>query len=433
MSFQRNCNVKIAKWLHEPHLGIEKTLARARMLYYWPGMNNQIKEMIMACKVCEKFKRNNQKEPLVQEQIPDYPFHFVSMDIFEYAGHDFIAIFDAYSNFLSSAKLNNKTSGHVINVISRIFNTIGFPSRIKCDNSPFNSAEFAKFANDFNIKFVHSSPRYPQSNGLAEKGVAIAKNILKRCYETNGVDQFQYRILEYNTTPIANMKITPSELFFGRLVKTKMPVSEQLLIRNVLSEEIVQEKMNNKKERQKYYYDRCAKSLPSLQVGDLVIFKKNGKEWHYGTIVGIVNDRSYIIGDSFDNHFRRNRRLIAKTKNNDFNASELLFEENVKSGISHNLPEIHIIKPATENVTRNNDVRQNNVAPTEIVIVEQPELPVEPIMEQNYSSSEYETAGSDDSEASGESDNEINVEPAIQDGYRTRSVRISRPPQRYGW
>lgn len=83
---------KIARWLHEPHLGIEKTLARARMLYYWPGMNAQIKEMIAACKVCEKFKRNNQKEPLVQEQNPEYPYHFVSMDIYEYAGHDFIAI-----------------------------------------------------------------------------------------------------------------------------------------------------------------------------------------------------------------------------------------------------------------------------------------------------------------------------------------------------
>lgn len=30
---------KMVKWLHEPHFGIEKTLARARMLYYWPGMN----------------------------------------------------------------------------------------------------------------------------------------------------------------------------------------------------------------------------------------------------------------------------------------------------------------------------------------------------------------------------------------------------------
>lgn len=33
---------KLDKWLHEPHMGIEKTLARARSLYYWPRMNSQM-------------------------------------------------------------------------------------------------------------------------------------------------------------------------------------------------------------------------------------------------------------------------------------------------------------------------------------------------------------------------------------------------------
>lgn len=63
-----------------------------------------------------------------------------------------------------------------------------------------------------------------------------------------------------------------------------------------------------------------------------------GKEWHYGKVVGTVNGRSYIIRDSFDNYFRRNRRFIAKTQNNDFNASDLCFEENIKSGKSNKLP-----------------------------------------------------------------------------------------------
>lgn len=85
---------------------------------------------------------------------------------------------------------------------------------------------------------------------------------------------------------------------------------------------------------------------------DLVIFKKSGKEWHYGKIVAKFSDRSYIIKDSFDNHFRRNRRFIAKTKKEDFNASDLLFEENIKSGqdvFSNNLKEIQIVNPSQSN------------------------------------------------------------------------------------
>lgn len=110
-----------------------------------------------------------------------------------------------------------------------------------------------------------------------------------------------------------------------------------------MNEAAIQEKISKKKEKQKYYYDRNVRSLPSLNLNDLVIFKKNNKEWHYGKIVGIVNDRSYIIQDTFQNHFRRNRRFTAKTKNNEFNASDLLFEENVKSGHLDNAPEIQII------------------------------------------------------------------------------------------
>lgn len=121
------------------------------------------------------------------------------------------------------------------------------------------------------------------------------------------------------------MQLEPCQLFSGRLLKTKLPVSKALLCRNNLNESHIEEKIKIKKEKQKFYYDRNAKELPVLNVNDLIIFKKSGKEWNYGTIVGKVNDRSYIIRDSFDNHFRRNRRFIAKTKNIGFNSSDLLY------------------------------------------------------------------------------------------------------------
>lgn len=66
--------------------------------------------------------------------------------------------------------------------------------------------------------------------------------------------------MEYNTTPVANMQLTPTQLFFGRLIKTKLPIADNLLFRNSMSEAIVQEKIYKKKQRQKYYYDKSAKS-----------------------------------------------------------------------------------------------------------------------------------------------------------------------------
>lgn len=44
---------------------------------------------------------------------------------------------------------------------------------------------------------------------MAEKGVVIAKNIVKRCYEEGGISGLEYRILEYNATPVASMGMSP--------------------------------------------------------------------------------------------------------------------------------------------------------------------------------------------------------------------------------
>lgn len=126
------------------------------------------------------------------------------------------------------------------------------------------------------------------------------------------------------------MRLAPAQLFFGRLNKTRLPIADVLLHRNTISEEIVQGQMEKKRERQRYYFDKGAKELPSRELGDLVIFKKNGKEWNYGTIVGNFNDKSYIVKDHFENHYRRNRRFIAKTVNGGFTKGDLLFEENVR-------------------------------------------------------------------------------------------------------
>jgi len=180
-------------------------------------MSVQIKELVHSCEVCEKFRRNNQKEPLIDDETPEYPFHMAGMDIFDYRGNNFLSIFDAYSNFLIVSRLKGKSVANVIEELRKTFDNYGYPSKLKCDNNPFNSFSFRNFANECNTLLQFSSPRYPQSNGLAEKGVAIAKNILKRCSKAT---DYQYRILEYNATPVASLGLAPCELFFGRMCKT---------------------------------------------------------------------------------------------------------------------------------------------------------------------------------------------------------------------
>lgn len=424
----------ISKWLHAPHLGMEKTLARARAQFFWPGMSNDISELVKECTVCEKFTRNIQKEPLHQDSPPCYPFQRVGIDLYEYAGHDHVVIIDAYSGYVISRQLSEKSARHVIDVLDRVFCDYGYPTQIRCDNVPFNSSAFDSYANECNIEFVFSSPRYPQSNGLAEKGVAIAKNILKRSYEAGDVKSFRYRLLEYNSTPVASMGVSPCQLFFGRQLKTRLPTSSGLLLRNNLEENRVTEMMERKRRYQKHYYDRSSKPLPVLNIGDSVIFKKNGKEWHYGQIVRIVNSRSYVVRDGFGNHFRRNRRFIAKTRNGGPNANELDYEDHIAKYLNRPDRPARVIVPSYLCVSRSTP---DQPPPVNLDFQEgersEPQSPdtslsLEADPESFYTASDSESPIDVDlSNAMSESDSD---DTSRSVPYKTRSGRVVRPPNR---
>ncbi|XP_055585261.1 uncharacterized protein K02A2.6-like [Uranotaenia lowii] len=251
-----------------------------------------------------------------------------------------------------------KSACSVIEVLDHIFCRYGYPTQIRCDNVPFNSKAFDDYANKCNVKFSFSSSRYPQSNGLAEKGVAIAKNILKRCLEEVEYQCFQYRLLEYNTTVVASTGMTPAQLFFGRQLKTHLPTTAALLTRSNMNEKNIKKIIEYKRQKQKSYYDRSAKSLPVLSCGETVIFKKNSREWHYGQITRNVNNRSYIIQDDNGSYFRRNRRFIKKSQNRGFDPSEALYEEHLQKALNRNEQKELLEPPVVQQETHCSNRRQ---------------------------------------------------------------------------
>lgn len=348
--------VSLLKILHEPHLGIEKTLARARNMFYWTGITDDVKTMVKNCRICEKYTRNNCSEPLIQEENPQYPWQKTSMDIYEYAGKFYIAFVDAYSGWICTERLKDKSITSVIAFLENIFNHFGSPTEIRTDNSPFNSKQLLQYADINNIKMKFSSPNYPQSNGLAEKAVGIAKLIIKKAIDEGKGNEIGYRILEYNTTPIASMSISPTELFMGRMIKTKLPVNMKNLVRTFVAEEEIQKKITEKKIKQKEYFDRHTKKLSRLEVGDKVMFKKDSTNWAYGEVIEQLNERSYNIKSSSGTIFRRNRKFIVKTNNTnvtdvdeyDFLDDGLFVEDN-------NEQVTHVESP---------NIEQSNIAPT---------------------------------------------------------------------
>lgn len=154
---------------------------------------------------------------------------------------------------------------------------------------------------------LFSSPHYHKSNGPAERAVGIVESMVKKSKNCD----LQELLMEYRNNPLTSMPFTPSELLFGRILKTKIPVSTNNLENNIDKSE-VQNMLNQKLAIQKRNYDKTAKDLKKLSVGEKILFYKN-HVWEKGIIGEIVNDRSYIVMDLTGNKYRRNRIFIKKT------------------------------------------------------------------------------------------------------------------------
>ena len=139
---------------------IEKCKRRARDILYWPGMNDQITQMVARCEVCLTFRKSQQKEPMKGHQIPDGPWKKVGIDLFQLDKENYVVISDYYSKFFEISKLTSTSASSTIKHIKPHFARYGIPEEVISDNGPqFASAEFEKFAKDFEFKHTTSSPR----------------------------------------------------------------------------------------------------------------------------------------------------------------------------------------------------------------------------------------------------------------------------------
>lgn len=151
--------------------------------------------------------------------------------------------------------------------------------------------------------FNTSSPRYPRSNGLAERFVQTAKNILLKS------NDMWAALMEYRNTPITGLKMSPAELLFGRKLKTKLPVMVEQN-RDFREHHDLLQKRN---ELYKLYYNQHTRERTDFNQGDKVVYK-NGRYWQPGVVTAKHNSpRSYLV-DTGKNVIRRNSNHLRASK-----------------------------------------------------------------------------------------------------------------------
>lgn len=347
--------------LHYNHLGIEKTCLRAKEHVFWPFMIKELTEKIKNCPACLTHSKSNQKETLINKNIPIRPWEIISADFFKFKNQEYLLIVDEYSKYPEVICLgNNTTSPRVIRAFKEILARHGKPNLIFTDNGPqFTNYEFKQFVKSWEISHKTSSPHYPQSNGFIERHVQTIKKMLLKCLYDN--KDLYLTLLEYRSSPITSKIPSPAEILFGRKIKNQLPIKESLLQPH--SKFKINEFAKRNKIKERNYYNRQAKDLTVLKEGDKVVIQNYiNKLWEPGTVVrtDTVRPRSYIVKfDKTGHTLIRNRKFLRKITTNNFINNDDTFNDIIDSYISSNVNTQHVNNNTPINENRTSLVEPN--------------------------------------------------------------------------
>ena len=187
----------------------------------------------------------------------------------------FLIAVDYYSGYFEVQDLSHTTSSRVITVLKSWFTRHGIPATVISDNGPpFNSEDFKSFSKEWDFHFITSSPYHAQCNGRVENAVKTCESLLLKA-RADKRDPL-LALLEWRNTPTEGMNASPTQLLYGRRTRTRLPVAKTLLEPQVIT--TVPEKIEMRKQKQKYYYDQRSHELPKLRVGDAIRMQLPGIE-----------------------------------------------------------------------------------------------------------------------------------------------------------
>ena len=86
----------VLRRLHDGHQGITKTRANAASSVWWPGISQDIANVVQNCAMCEKYRRER-IEPMKGTEFPDRPWSRVGVDVFQHKDKHYLLAVDYFS------------------------------------------------------------------------------------------------------------------------------------------------------------------------------------------------------------------------------------------------------------------------------------------------------------------------------------------------
>ena len=163
-----------------------------RACYYWPTLFTDVYHKVRACLECEK---NFGFLSLPLNPIStEAPFQQWELDFIgeihppSPGQHKWILIVtDYFTKWIEDAPIRNATDVVIIKfLIENILSRFGYSRKLVTDNAQsFKSEKMINFYQNHNVILSHSTPYYPQGNGLAESSNKSLVRIIKKLLSEN--------------------------------------------------------------------------------------------------------------------------------------------------------------------------------------------------------------------------------------------------------
>ena len=172
---------QILDTLHTGHQGETKCLLLAKESVFWPGITNDIKQLVKDGDICNKYQPEQPKLPLMQPDLPTRLWEKLGTDIFDFKGLKYLMIVDYYSRILVIRPLSDMCAETICNHITSVRAEYGLLSIIIADfGTQYISQKFKDNCVKNGITITFSSPYLQQANSLARRAVGTYKSLWKK-------------------------------------------------------------------------------------------------------------------------------------------------------------------------------------------------------------------------------------------------------------
>ena len=144
--------------LHRVHQGVNKSIQRARDKWFWPGMSEQIKRLILVCPSCLENQPRERQEAVIPV-ITTNAMQILGCGIFQHNGRWYSCIVYYPIGYPWVKPTKNQKADTVIEHFQSVCTQFGYPTEVASDRgSQYTSRDFQELCLKFNIVHKPGTP-----------------------------------------------------------------------------------------------------------------------------------------------------------------------------------------------------------------------------------------------------------------------------------